>query len=1399
MAISTNMDVTLLKKLAAGEISSEQVTELGARLEGEQSVRSLIELAGVPTEDLSRSLREKNRLASPEVRRLIEQILEIIDRQPERSINQETLDRPAGGPLPKGFGSESSMAQSAGPFETAQGDSAISESAAKISISTTNDDTVRFDSFVVEKELGHGGMGTVYLAKDVRLDRQVAIKTLKRELACQPAAVERFLREARSAAKLEHDHICPIYHVGESKGTPYIAMPFLKGEPLDAKIRREKLLSLPDVLRISREVALGLTVAHEAGLIHRDIKPANIWLETMRSGSPRVRILDFGLARTNNEEVNITASGAILGTPAYMAPEQARGDRVDARADYWSLGVMMYEMSTGKRPFIGNNTMAVLSSLALDNPAPPHKVDPTVPVKLSELIMRLLAKDPENRPSNGQRIADQLRQLQREAMAAAAKPAAPVVAPMPNAQATPPAALAAPARPDDTVPLDPFAGIDDVEPAPRKPLKKSLSGVRPAPAGKSARANTGGLPGWIKLLVPAIALFFLIAGTAVYKLVFETKNGTLIVEVDGDAEVRFKDGKVVLVGPAGKDRYTITPSERNKKIDAGEYNVRVEGADGLALDTREFTLKNGGQVTVRVTLGPKAVAKKDTAVKQDDAVAKKDAANGGPIPQPGPISAAYKNSIGMEFVKVPKGTAWLGGGGGKEGETKVVIEQDFYLGKYEVTQEEWEAVTGQNPSHFSRTGAGKDAVKDIPDADLKRFPVEQVSWDDCQLFIERLNKKEKDAGWVYRLPKEAEWEYACRGGPVDKLDSAFDFYFAKPTNTLKPEQANIFHENGLKRTCKVGSYEPNLLGLHDIHGNVWEWCDDTEKAAEGASLRVRRVGGWFNDAGGCRAAVRITGPPSARGSGLGLRLARVPAAPAGQVLAADPKPDVPGTFTNTLGMKFVPVPKGTAWLGGGGGKEGETKVVIEQDFYLGKYEVTQSEWEAVMGSNPSWFSRTGERKETVKDISDADLKRFPVEMVSWEDCQQFIKRLNEKESGWVYRLPKEAEWEYACRGGPVDKLDSAFDFYFAKPTNKLLTTQANFAPEPAKSLQRTCKVGSYEPNSLGLYDMHGNVREWCDETEKSADGASFRLIRGGLWVYDSEYCRAAYRYPVIAPPSREYPRSLRDVSLGFRLARVRSVPVGKGSTADPKPDVPGTFTNTLGMKFVPVPKGKSWLGGRNGKPGEQEVEIKADFYLGKFEVTQQEWEAITQLTPSRFCRDGDAARLVKDVSDDDLKRFPVESVSWNDCQEFIKKLNEREKETGWTYRLPTSAEWEYACRGGPVEKLDTAFDYYFAKPTKVVLHGQANVEDGKGLGRACKVGSYEPNRLGLYDMHGNVCEWLEDIVTLGNGKGRLHVGGRWNLGPDRCRVEERLATTPTEREYYLGFRLARVPLAQAGK
>jgi formylglycine-generating enzyme required for sulfatase activity len=246
------------------------------------------------------------------------------------------------------------------------------------------------------------------------------------------------------------------------------------------------------------------------------------------------------------------------------------------------------------------------------------------------------------------------------------------------------------------------------------------------------------------------------------------------------------------------------------------------------------------------------------------------------VAKPDPLPPTYKNRIGMEFVIVPKGKSWLGGGKDNLGTRRVEIPADFYLGRYEVTQEEWEKVMGENPSHFSRTGGGRDAVKDISDADLKRFPVERVSWDDCQIFVAKLNQREKESGWVYRLPTSTEWEYACRGGPMlNKTDSAFDFYFAKPTNNLLLEKANFGSDEGLKRTSPVAHYEANRLGLFNMHGNVWEWCNDPEIEINGTALRVLLGGAWTKAPERCTARFRDPCPSRDRIADIGLRLARV--------------------------------------------------------------------------------------------------------------------------------------------------------------------------------------------------------------------------------------------------------------------------------------------------------------------------------------------------------------------------------------------------------------------------------------------------------------------------------------------------------------------------------------------
>ncbi len=375
--------------------------------------------------------------------------------------------------------------------------------------------------------------------------------------------------------------------------------------------------------------------------------------------------------------------------------------------------------------------------------------------------------------------------------------------------------------------------------------------------------------------------------------------------------------------------------------------------------------------------------------------------------------------------------------------------------------------------------------------------------------------------------------------------------------------------------------------------------------------------------------------------------------------------------------------------------------------YFGKYEVTQEQWQEIMGNNPSYFK--------------GDLSR-PVEHVSWFDCQEFIKKLNArtevKSAGITFRLPTEEEWEYACRAGSTGKYG-----LLADGREGTLDEMGWYDDNSGK----THPVGQKKPNAWGLYDMHGNV--W--ERTASANGSP-RFLRGGSYRYGASGCESDDVHGWL------YPEDSSD--LGFRLVASRTETSVK-ETIETK-----TSVTEIIETMVQIPR--------------------EDYLMGKYEVTQAQWQLIMGENPSRFT--GDSSR-------------PVECVSWNDCQEFIKKLNARSevKKAGLTFSLPTHEQWEYACRAGSTGKYGLLAD-----GREGTLDEMGWYIDNSG-GETHPVGQKKPNAWGLYDMHGNVWEWTASFEGFSN----FNRGGSYYDGASYCGSGCRDWNYPDNRSYGLGFRL----------
>ena len=280
----------------------------------------------------------------------------------------------------------------------------------------------RIAHYRVISELGRGGMGAVYRADDTRLGRQVALKILPPDLAHDPERMQRFVQEARLASSLTHPNVATIYEIGQDQGYWFLAMELIEGRPLSEKIQLGPL-GFPEIVRIASQVADALDDAHSKGIVHRDIKPANLML------TPRghVKVLDFGLAKLEpgaaREDTQLmTSAGIVMGTAAYMSPEQALGRTVDHRTDLFSLGVALYEMATGRLPFPGQNAQETIVSILNTQPAPIARLNYEAPPEFEHVVRKCLEKEPERRYQSARELLVDLRNLERDSNPPGAAP-----------------------------------------------------------------------------------------------------------------------------------------------------------------------------------------------------------------------------------------------------------------------------------------------------------------------------------------------------------------------------------------------------------------------------------------------------------------------------------------------------------------------------------------------------------------------------------------------------------------------------------------------------------------------------------------------------------------------------------------------------------------------------------------------------------------------------------------------------------------------------------------------------------------------------------------------------------------------------------------------------------------
>jgi formylglycine-generating enzyme required for sulfatase activity len=1068
------------------------------------------------------------------------------------------------------------------------------------------------------RQLGQGGMGVVYQAEHKVMKRLVAVKVVNRAMVDNPEAMQRFDREIQTAAQLDHPNIVKAFDAERAGELQLLAMEYVEGKSLADVLDKKGPLPVAHACHYARQAALGLQYAHERGMVHRDIKPQNLML------TPKgvVKILDFGLAKLASERTRqkgLTHENTVMGTPEYLAPEQAQNTKAaDIRADIYALGCTLYCLLTGRPPFTGEDWLAVLMAHLHEAPPMLEGLRPEVPPALAALVARMLAKDPAQRPQTPKEVAEALAPFAKSA-AKAAKAAAAT-------EAVPLATLV-----DDG---EPFAGL----PAPRAET------ARPAPRPADRR----------RWLIPAgLALSVLLAGAVVAGIVLlvRTKAGVVRLVVDPpDAEVLAGEGRIAVARNGDAEPYTV-------RVAAGGGKLIIRKA-GFKIETREVALDDSGK-TLTVQLEPDVAnalapvgdpagnrpAPPATGMAQTtERPRPTESAQPPERPQPldgrapvpiepkptvpppatGPARAVrdednifsadakqeanriiadieqrFRGDVTVEaYFKVPAGKAdefekrwsdeafrrsffkqWLHERAREtqthgvfvllyagRGHSYVLVERGDRTRRREFTDADAAEMSRILRQHFTKTELDQGLVEALEFArtvfasHAKAGPAPPVHpreaaptvQDEGNLFSADI--KEEANRIIADIEKRTKKQVRVEAYNQPPADKAQEFNQKKTNREFRQRFFTEWAERQFEATVTIdilvliyresgrGYFTRAVADADTIHREFprndlteLERIIDAQLAKSAPNLALLDGLKFVRE--------RLEHPQlttrlqPAKGAqpldctGLrGVSAADVRAAQEAWAKQLRRKVEEEDEIAPGVRMTFVLVPPGKFKMGSPPGEAFQSKgealhvVTLTRPFYLGKYEVTQAQYEAVTGRNPSHFRGAS----------------LPVETVSWEDADIFARKLSQKSTlRHLYRLPSEAEWEYACRGGHPSS-DPFGNVTAIGRGWSLSHREANFN----RTAGQTWRVGGYAANALGLFDMHGNVSEWCaDWYERDyQNGAptdpvgplegSLRVFRGGSWNSASDYCRAAYR--------NGYDSGYRSNELGFRLVRIPS-------------------------------------------------------------------------------------------------------------------------------------------------------------------------------------------------------------------------------------------------------------------